>query len=176
MAVGTQIEMTDLSDPSIKYPSMAAAVAAAKYQKATDKPELGASLFRVEGAIHQKFEKDRAKLAATGAPQEALEKTVDDELATGSIASGKAKMKAYKATWDQDKWDGVKDAVYQGYLAQRFATDARFRAMIEAIKAQNGEILFANGVDPSYLGVGVRVDGSISGGDNMIGKWMQQLA
>jgi hypothetical protein len=31
-------------------------------------------------------------------------------------------------------------------------------------------------VDPSYLGVGVRVDGSIAGGENMIGKWMQALA
>ena len=175
MSLGIQVEITDLSDPSIKYPSIEAAIAAAKYQKATDKPELGAALFRVEGAIHQKFETERAKLAATGAPAEAIAKSVDDEVAMMRIATGKAKLKAYKATWNQDAWDAQRDGVYQAYLAQRFATDARFRTMIEAIKMQGGEIMFVNGVDPSYLGVGVRVDGSIAGGENMIGKWMQSL-
>jgi hypothetical protein len=47
--------------------------------------------------------------------------------------------------------------------------------MIQAIKAKGGEILFVNGTDPSYLGVGVRVDGSISGGDNRVGRWMMNL-
>ena len=91
------------------------------------------------------------------------------------IASGKAKMKAYKATWDEAKWLTERDAVYRAYLTQRFDTDARFRAMIEAIRGR-GEIMFVNGVDPSYLGVGVRIDGSISGGENMVGKWMMGLA
>jgi hypothetical protein len=181
MSLGIQVEIADLSDPSIKYPSIEAAIAAAKYQKATDKPELGAALFRVEGAIHQKFETERGKLTATGAPAEALAKSVDDEVAMMRIATGKAKLKAYKATWNQDAWDAQRDGVYQAYLAQRFATDARFRTMIEAIKMQiaaepQNVIMFVNGVDPSYLGVGVRVDGSIAGGENMIGKWMQALA
>jgi len=177
MALGTQTEIADLADPTIKYPSVEAALAAAKYQKATDKPELGASLFRVEGAIHQKFAKEREKLTATGAPPEAMAKSVDDEVAMVRIASGKAKMKAYKATWDEKAWmDEHRDAVYKAYLAQRFATDARFKAMIEAAKRQGTELLFVNGVDPSYLGVGVRIDGSIAGGENMIGKWMMELA
>lgn len=175
MTLGTQVEISDLDDPSIKYPSIEAAIASAKYKKSTDKPELGASLFRVEGAIHQKFETERTKLRATGAPPEAIAKSFDDEVALVRIASGKAKLKAYKATWDQTAWDAQKDGVYQAYLAQRFSTDERFHAMIEAIKSQRGEILFANGVDPSYLGVGVRIDGSIAGGDNMIGKWMMAL-
>ena len=85
-------------------------------------------------------------------------------------------MKGYKATWNQDAWDTQKDGVYQAYLAQRFAADGRFRAMVEAIKTKGGEIMFVNGVDPSYLGVGVRIDGSIAGGDNMIGKWISALA
>ena len=91
MTLGTQVEIADLTDPTIKYPSLEAAIAAAKYQKATDKPELGASLFRVEGAIHQKFEKEREKLMATGAPAEALAKSVDDEVALVRIASGRPK-------------------------------------------------------------------------------------
>jgi hypothetical protein len=174
MTLGTQVEIADLSDPSVKYPSLEAAIAAAKYQKATDKPELGASLFRVEGAIHQKFANEREKLAATGAPPEAMAKSVDDEVAMVRIASGKAKMKAYKATWNEEAWAAERAAIYQAYLAQRFATDARFKMMIEASRGR--ELMFVNGVDPSYLGVGVRIDGSISGGENMIGKWMMALA
>jgi hypothetical protein len=176
MSLGTQVEITDLADPSIKYPSIEAAIAAAKYQKATDNPSVGATLFRVDAAIHQKFETERRKLMETGAPPEALAKSVDDEVAMVRIASGKAKMKAYKATWDEAKWLTERDAIYRAYLAQRFATDARFRAMVEAIRGRGGEIMFVNGVDPSYLGVGVRIDGSISGGDNMVGKWMMELA
>jgi hypothetical protein len=174
MTLGTQVEIADLSDPSVKYPSLEAAIAAAKYQKATDKPELDASLFRVEGAIHQKFANEREKLMTTGAPPEAMAKSVDDEVAMVRIASGKAKMKAYKATWNEEAWVAERAAIYQAYLAQRFATDARFKMMIEASRGR--ELMFVNGVDPSYLGVGVRIDGSISGGENMIGKWMQQLA
>ena len=199
LTLGIQTEIADLSDPTIKYPSVEAAIAAAKYQKATDKAELGASLFRVEGAIHQKFEKEREKLRSTGAPAEALallkampksqipppelrnliealEKSVDDEVGLVRVSSGVNKMKSYKATWNKDAWETQRDGIYKAYMAQRFATDARFRAMVEAIKAKGGEILFVNGVEPSYLGVGVRIDGSIAGGENMIGKWMMALA
>jgi len=107
---------------------------------------------------------------------EALNKSVDDEVALVRVSSGVNKMKSYKATWNKDAWEIQRDEIYKAYMAQRFATDARFRAMVEAIKAKGGEILFVNGVEPSYLGVGVRIDGSIAGGDNMIGKWMMGLA
>ena len=169
--------LPDLSDPSVRYPSIEAAIASAKYQRATNKAEMGATLFKIDGTIHQKFEKEREKLIATGAPPDALAKSIDDEVATVRIISGKAKMGAYKAVWDPAAWEapGGRDDVYPAYLAQRFAVDGRFRAMIQAIKAKGGEILFVNGTDPSYLGVGVRVDGSISGGDNMVGKWMMNL-
>ena len=176
LSLGTLAEIADLNDPTVKYPSIEAAIASAKYQKATDKAELGAQLFRVDGAIHQKFEKEREKLRAAGSPQSAIEDSVDGEVSLIRVASGKAKMKAYKATWNQEAWDLERDSVYKAYLAQRFATDARFRTIIEAIKTKGGTILFVNGVDPSYLGVGVRIDGSISGGDNHVGKWMMSLA
>jgi predicted NAD-dependent protein-ADP-ribosyltransferase YbiA (DUF1768 family) len=176
LSLGTLAEIADLNDPTVKYPSIEAAIASAKYQKATDKAELGAQLFRVDGAIHQKFEKEREKLRSAGSPQSAIEDSVDAEVSLIRVASGKAKMKAYKAAWNQEAWDLERDAVYRAYLAQRFATDARFRTIIEAIKTKGGTILFVNGVDPSYLGVGVRIDGSISGGDNHVGKWMMSLA
>jgi hypothetical protein len=177
MSLGTQVPIEDLANPAVQYPSIEAAIASAKYQVATDKPDVGPQLFSLKGTIHQTFEKERADLVAAGAPPEALAKSVDDEMATVRIRSGKAKMKGFKATWDQAAWEASegRDTIYPAYLEKRYAVDARFRAMIQAIRAKGGDILFVNGVDPSYLGVGVRIDGSISGGDNHVGKWMMEL-
>jgi hypothetical protein len=65
--------------------------------------------------------------------------------------------------------------IYGAYLRQRYDTDMRFREMIQAIKARGGEIMFVNGSDANELGIGVRKDGSIAGGENKIGKLMQAL-
>lgn len=174
MSLGTQVEISDLVTPAIKYPSIEAAIASAKFQRATDKPDLGPQLFRVEGAIHQKHEGDRAKFR-TADNQAAVAKSVDDEVAAIRVASGAARIKAYKATWNKEAWDAQKIDVYRDYLKQRYETDARFRQMIDTIKAAGGEILFANGTEVNELGVGVRVDGSVVGGENKIGKLMMAL-
>jgi len=174
MSLGTQVEITDLVTPTTKYPSVEAAVAAAKYQRATDKPELGPQLFRVEGAIHQKREAERTRYRADG-NEAAVAKAVDDEVADVRVASSVNKMKAYKAAWNKDAWDAQKLDVYRDYLTQRYGSDARFRAMVDAIKARGGEILLANGTEVNELGVGVRVDGSVVGGENKIGKIMMGL-
>jgi hypothetical protein len=172
MSLGTQTEITDLEDASVRYPSIEAAVASAKYQKATDKPAMGPQLFRVEGAIHQAFAKKREGLTTP----DTIQKTVDDEVATIRVSSAQAKMKAYKAVWNPDAWNAQKMGVYKAYLEKRFASDVRFREMIQAIKAKGGEILFVNGVDANELGIGIRKDGSVAGGENKIGKIMQGLA
>ena len=104
--------------------------------------------------------------------QIALRKAVDDQVALTRQVSGKEKI---KATWNQGAWNAVRDEVYQAYLTERLRADGRFRAILEAIKAKGGEILFVNGVEPSELGVGVRVDGSLVGGDNLVGRWMMSL-
>lgn len=174
MSLGSLVEISDLATPAIKYPSIEAAIASAKYQRATDKPDLGPQLFRVEGAIHQKREAERVKYRADG-NEAALAKSMDDQVADVRVASGANKMKAYKATWNKEAWDAQKLDVYRDYLAQRYETDARFRSMIDAIKATGGEILFANGTEVNELGVGVRVDGSVVGGENKIGKLMMGL-
>jgi predicted NAD-dependent protein-ADP-ribosyltransferase YbiA (DUF1768 family) len=177
MSLGTLTEVSDLTDTAVKYPSIEAAVAAAKYQRATNKPELGPQLYRVEGAIHQKFEQERARLRAAGSSAEMLAKTVDDEVTAVRMSASEKRMGSYKATFNRAAWDAAKEEVYRGYLAQRYATDARFRAMIDAIRAAGGEILFANGaVAVNELGVGVGADGAVlEGGQNKIGRWMMEL-
>jgi len=181
LTLGMQPEgvvITDLSDPTIKYPSVEAAIASAKFQKAATgvgAAEMGPMLFREDGAIHQKYLAERMALASTGAPPEAIAKSIDDEVAAVRIASGAAKMKSRKVVWNIEAWTAQREAIYRGYLSKRFTADPRFRAILMAIKATGGEILFANGTEPSYLGVGVRIDGSIAGGENMVGKWLMSL-
>jgi len=169
MSVGGDVELDDLDNPSVKYGSIEAAIASAMYQKASDKPELGPTLFSVTGAIHQRYvsERDNAATATTAAKNKS---------AAIRLATGKIKMKALKVAFDQAKWDSVKGDLYKAYLAQRFAKDVRFRAMVQAITAKGGAIMYANGKEPTELGVGVLDDGTIVGGENKIGKWIQALA
>lgn len=172
LATGMLSEITDLSNPAIKYPSIDAAIASAKYQRATDKPAFGPPLFKVEGTIHQKFERERQKLSS----KEEIDKTLTDELTQiRKAASPDGIARLSKGVWNKDAWDSQKGEVYQAYLRQRYEKDARYRAMVDAIRAKGGEILIENGTEPNELGVGVRADGTIVGGDNRIGKWMMNL-
>ena len=172
LSFAAPVELTDLVDASITYPSVEAAVDAARYQRATDKPELGRSYFSVMGQIHQKREAERAKLDPTS-PE--FMKMYEAEAAEMRIHIGSAKLKALKAVFNQAAWDAQKIDVYRGYLQQRYERDARFRATIEAIRGMGAEIMFANGTEPNELGVGVLVDGTVVGGENKVGKIMTAL-
>jgi hypothetical protein len=176
MTLGTPVELSDVNDPAVKYPSVEAAVASAKYRIA-GKPEIGVQFFRVEGAIHQKFEQMRKQLRDTGAPMEAITKSYYDEMSAMRVASGPAKMKTFNAIWDAERWNQEKIGIYKEYIKQRYNNDPEFALMINAIKAISGsEILFANGKEPvNELGVGVLIDGTIVGGDNKLGKIMRKL-
>ena len=171
MSFTTQIEITDLWDPTIKYPNLEAAIASAVFQKSTDKPELGPTMFRVEGALHQKFANKRLTLTS---PAD-IQKSEDYEIIEVKSLANASYKKTIGATWDKAAWEAQRDEIYKRYLKQRFDTDARFRKMIQSIQLQGGEILFANGKEPSYLGVGIKPDGTVAGGDNLLGKWMGEL-
>jgi hypothetical protein len=174
LSMGTLVEIPDAGLPGVRYPSVEAAIASAKYQRATDKPDLGAKLFAIDGLVDKKYKGDRER-AVAARDDVAVRKTVDDQVAMTRLVSGKNKIKANKAEWNQGAWDAARDEVYRAYLTERLRADGRFRAILEAIKAKAGEILFVNGVEPSELGVGVRVDGSLVGGDNLVGQWMMRL-
>jgi hypothetical protein len=170
LSLAAQIEIVDLGDATIRYPSIEAAIASAKFQKATDKAALGPQIFRVEGSIHQSYVRKRESLAPP-----ALPKSIEDEATAVRVASSPGKIKAYGAVWNPEAWTAQKMDLYRAYLQQRFTADARFREMIVAIKEKGGNILFVNGTDANELGVGVRKDGSLAGGENKIGKLMQIL-
>ena len=173
MSLGTLVHLEDKFSDSggAVFPSVEAAIAAAKFQVATDKPELGPTVFGLGSALNQKFETLRAGLAGNA---EALAKSVDDQVAQTRILSGAAKMKSLGAKWNPADWDKRKEEVYRVYLQQRYEVDARFREMVNAIK-EKGPIMLVNGKEYNELGVGVRADGSLAGGDNKVGKIMMSL-
>ena len=176
MTLGTLVEIPDRTDATIKYPSVEAAIASAKFQVATTLPDKGSQLFRVEGTIHQNFERERERMRAEGRTAEMLDKTIDDQVNATRIESSQNRIqKTYKSTWNNDAWLAAREGVYRDYIKRRFDADARFRQMIQAIRATGEEILFANGKEPNALGVGVLDDGTIVGGDNMVGKIMMSL-
>ena len=166
MSLSTLVEIPDKDDPAIKYPSMEAAICSAKYLVATGTPALGRTLFSVDSVIHKKFEAERVRIGS------ATTESVNNEAATMRTQTGESKMKKYPA-WAS--WSSQREAIYKTYLGIRYTVDPRFKAMVKAIVAGGGEILFANGTAPSELGVGVLPDGSVVGGDNRVGKWMMEL-
>jgi hypothetical protein len=179
MSLGTLTGLKNLFTPGATetiFPSIEAAVAAAKYQVATDKPELGPQIFGVQGTLHQKFEAERKRLAGNS---EALAKTVDDQVSQTRILSGKAKIKSFKATWNQEAWDDNKEMVYKKYLAERFKVDDKFREMVirvTAVAKDTGtSLMLVNGNEPNELGVGLK-EGVVVGGENKVGKWIMELS
>jgi len=170
--------------PRIVYPSVEAAIASAKFQVATDKPELGPQIFRVEGQIHQKYETERERLRGN---ELALKKTVDDQVGQTRTQSGAAKMKGFKAVWDKATWDTEKERVYRVYLGDRYMADERFREIVDRVTklakenpfvsadgVVHPEVMLVNGTEYNELGVGYK-DGVVVGGDNKVGKWIMEL-
>lgn len=169
LSLDTPVILEDMKDPSVKYPSVEAAVCSAKYQIATNKPELGPTFFRIEGNIHQKAEAKRETLNPEG-----ILKSYNEEAAQMRELTSKHMRASYKASWSQESWDAQKENVYKTYMAQRFAKDARYRTMIEAIRSR-GEIVVAYPPDPVTLGVSLNPDRTVASGENRLGKLMESL-
>jgi len=176
MSLGTRVEIADMDTPTIKYPSIEAAIASAKYKKASSKPTLGPQIFKVDGVVNKKFERDLKKLQDASAPPEAIRQLLDEQVNQIRNQSSSDRINGLSANWNQEAWLAQRESVYRAYLAERYRIDARFREMVQTAKAIGGQLMFVNGKDYNELGVGVRVDGSLAGGDNKVGKWMMELA
>ena len=155
----------DRTNPKIIYPSLEAALGAAKYQQATDKPELGAQLFSIESNIHQSFEKERATMdAATLVEKEGAEMRDAQKLTT--IRK--------KAKFNQDAWDAVKVRILADYVRQRYEEDAKFRQILDATAAQKARLVYYTVGGTNELSGSVK-DDKIEG-DNLLGRaYMKQV-
>jgi predicted NAD-dependent protein-ADP-ribosyltransferase YbiA (DUF1768 family) len=176
------------TDATVTYPSIDAAVSAAKYQVATTYPEVARKQLAVDGAQFQAYLQLKAQEEAKGASKADLDTLAnkymkiiramgvnENILKLGKKYSSNTKQ-TKPAEFDPDKWLTNRASAYKTYIKQRYEKDARYRAMIDAIRAKGGEILVENGKTYNELGVGVLPDGTILGGDNLIGKWMMEAA
>ena len=189
LMMGAQSEIVD--DEGVRFPSIDAAIAAFKVDSADRdpafkgkpvEPGFGKKLFGVTSTNHQKYEKERTELAASGATDWKLFEKINMRETTSirerSASTGKdSYFTIYGLLWNKEKWDATKFDKYRAYFAQRFAKDEKFRRIIQAILARGGEILYANGTkaEGNDLGVGVDASGTVVGGGNALGKMMMEL-
>jgi hypothetical protein len=164
----------------IKFPTIDHYLAAMKYIKATNKPELGKTLFAQEGSIHQDFEGKR--LIETQAGKRPITEDRDAELLKEESTRVKAevapqKMKLYRATYNEAAWATVKDDLLRGALRQRLDRDARFKRIVEAARNKGKYILYYTGPSgASELGGVRKTQTGMIEGENKIGRFIMELA
>ena len=179
LAPSSRFPIEDPEDKTI-YPSVDHYIGGMRAKLATDKPELGKSIFSREGTVHQKFLMDRLALTNAGTkPLSEEEDTRILELENGAVkdAMRVPYLKRYKAAVDEAKWATIKDGVIDEAITQRWKKDARFRKIVEAARDRGKYLLYYTpGSSTSNVG-GVRsvATGRIEG-ENKIGKVMMELA
>jgi len=164
----------DPKNPAIIYPNLEAALGAAKFQLASDLPDLGAQVFGIAGKIHQEFEAKRAAL--NHAPTE-------EELASLIEQEGKAMQEAQrikykklgdtKAKFNEAAWTDGRETVLVEYVRLRYETDSEFRKSLDAVKGRDGRLVC------SSLGSGNELSGKVEGetitGDNLYGRALMRV-
>jgi len=164
----------------VKYPTIEHYMAAMKYKKATNKPELARSLFAQDGAIHQEFESKR--LIETQAGKRPMTQDRDSELLKEEAIRVKTetmaqKMKLYRATYNEAAWASVKDDILMSALRQRMQTDARFKRAVEAAKNKGKYLLYYTGPSgASELGGVRKTQTGMIEGENKVGRFIMTLA
>ena len=164
----THSRLRDLKTPTVIYPSLEAAFASARFQTATDKPELGANLFSTTGSIHQKYLKIR-RAEGTLTDKRSAE-LLEEEGAEVRDLIKPAEIKRLGAKWNEKKWLEGRDAIMRAYVQQRYETDTEFKRILDAVKALGGRLVFYNGSKPTDLGGVVKADGTIEG-ENKLGQF-----
>lgn len=166
-------------DGKDEYPSLDHYIAAMKYKRASNKPNLATELFADKGSIHQEFLRRQQTLSAGGA--RALTAEQKQELIKGERkmvldAAEPAGFTKYRATFDRGAWDTVKDEVLETGLKYRWEKDAELRKIVEAAKAKGLYLLYYTGPGAgSELGGKRTGDGTLDG-ENKVGTILMRLA
>jgi SAM-dependent methyltransferase len=172
LATYAPFPLKDWRDPTVLYPSMEAALAAAKYQIATNKPELGPTLFSMDGAIHQKYAGIRLEKGTLSEKDEyALQEDEGDEVRK---AMKPAEIKKAGAKLDEKAWlTGLREVI-DAYVRQRFAADARFAKILGAIKEKRAHLMFYTTPKGNEFSGFINDDGDIEGA-NLYGRALMKV-
>jgi predicted NAD-dependent protein-ADP-ribosyltransferase YbiA (DUF1768 family) len=128
-------------------------------------PELGPSIFGFTESLHQKYEK-QLKRKITEKERYSL---LEEEGAEIREFLKPAKMKQLGATWDEAKWNEVKEELITYYVRLRYETDEEFKIILDKIKNMNAGLVYYNGTRPSEMGGIIRENGTIDG-KNLLGN------
>ena len=154
----------DPRNTSIVYPSLEAAMGAAKFALATDKPELGAQLFSVTGNIAQETATKRAAVA--GRPDD-LAALAEEEGNKMRDAQKLAAFRKVKAKFNAEAWEEHRQAALVEYVHQRFVGDKHLREILEAVGQKKGRLVYYT-AGTNELGGTVK-DDAIEG-ENLLGR------
>jgi len=169
----------DPEDSDVVYPSLEHYLAAMQYRVASDTPQLAASLFSVNGTIHQTFLRKRLLESETGKKPLADKRESEllkEEATSVRDAIRPAVFKRYTSTFDGAKWAANKEDILREGLRQRWEGDARFRKIVEAARDKGKTLLYYTpGANSSNMGGVRKNDGHIEG-ENKIGKIIMELA
>lgn len=156
----TYINLKDRDDDSITYPSLEAAFAAERYKHATDRPELGPTLFGFTESLHQKYEK---QLKHKQLSEKEIYNLNEEEGAEVRDLLKLSKMKELGVKYDENKWNTVRDDIMLYYIKERYNTDDKFKLILDKIKMLNARLVYYNGTRPSDMGGLIRDDGTVDG-------------
>jgi hypothetical protein len=127
------------------------------------------------GSIHRSF---RLQRHDKGIEPESGE---DFKLLTKEIAmvhktiSAKNNLRTYRITFNDIKWDAIKDNVLMEDLRYRFTNDARFIKGVTTARDLGKYLLYSSTAGTELGGTRNPVSGKISG-DNKVGRFIMELA
>jgi hypothetical protein len=167
----TPFGFKDRLDPSVVYPNFEAAIASAKLQVASKKPELGPQLFGLTGNLHQAIVAEEA--AAAAAAGAAASDNAKAELAEKEVKEifKAMKTKALKEVGIkkivEEAWEAQRESIIVDYVRQRFEGDVKFKEILAALGAQKARLVYGYSASGDLAG---EVDEESISGDNLYGR------
>jgi len=169
----TPFRYKDIGNPSIIYPSLEAAIGAAKYQIATNQPALGAQIFSEVGTIHQKTE---TRIRELGRPASAEESQLFMEEEGNAFRDSQkpAALRKTGAKFDVTAWESARERILNDFVRQRFEGDAKFRKILEAVSAVKGRLVYYTAGGQTEMSGAIKDDGTIDG-MNLYGRALLRI-
>lgn len=163
----TPFGFKDRLDPSILYPNFEAAIASAKIQVASKKPELGPQLFSLEGNLHQEIIAEEAAAGAEVSDNARAELAEKEVKAIFAAMKPKAlKTVGIKKIVDE-AWEAQRESIIVDYVRQRFEGDVKFQTILAALGAQKARLVYGYSASGDLAG---EVDEETISGDNLYGR------
>ena len=156
----------DLIVPSIEYSSLEAALGSAKFQYATNRPELGPQIFSVTGDIHQNTLQSKNKSKSS-------EKDYDEEGSAMRLKQKPSEIRKCGATFKAVDWKNKQEEIVHSYLKQRYEADAHFRKILEIVAKNNAQLVYYS---PGADDLGGTITNDVIEGTNILGKSLMKLA